>query len=74
MARGTGVVGLASTSRRVAHTSIGAPVPRAEQLAAVGAHGGHQILMDEAVRSSQDAPARGAVVRADGAFAAFLAG
>ena len=72
LARGTVVVGLASTSRRVAYACIGAPVSRAEQLAAVGARGGHQILMDEAVRSSQDAPARGVVVRADDAFAAFV--
>ena len=72
LARGTVVVGLASTSRRVAYACIGAPVSRAEQLAAVGARGGHQILMDEAVRSSQDAPAREVVVRADDAFAAFV--
>ena len=73
LARGAVVVGLAATSRRVAYACIGAPVQRAEQLAAVGARGGHQILMDEGTLASGQAPTRSVTVRADDGFAAFAA-
>ena len=72
LARGPVVVGLAKTSQRVAYACIGAPVPRAEQLAAVGARGGHQLLMDAGIQASRGAPARAVTVRADDGFAAFI--
>ena len=73
LARGAVVVGLAATSRRVAYACIGAPVQWAEQLAAVGARGGHQILMAEGTLASGRAPTRSVTVRADDGFAAFAA-
>ena len=72
LAQGAVVLGLATTRRRVAYACIGVPVLRAEQLAAVGARGGHAVLMDAGVHASQAAPARGVSVRADDGFAAFV--
>ena len=71
LARGPVVVGLASTRQRATYACIGAPVQRAEQLAAVGARGGHPIVMDPGLQHGL-APASPAVaVRADDGFAAF---
>ena len=74
LARGTVVVGLATTSRRVAYACIGAPVLRAEQLAAVGARGGHPILVDGGLHACGLASAQAVAVRADDGFAAFALG
>ena len=74
LARGAVVVGLATTSRRVAYACVGAPVVRAEQLAAVGARGGHAILMDGGLHAAGRVPAQGVAVRADDGFAAFALG
>ncbi len=71
LARGPVVVGLVSTRRRASPACIGGPVQRAEQLAAVGARGGHPIVMDQGLQHGL-APATLAVaVRVDDGFAAF---
>ena len=71
LARGSVVVGLASSGQRTAFACIGAPVLRAGQLAAVGARAGHPILLDSGVQGSQAEVTALVRVRADDGFAAF---